>query len=129
MANAVSTQTILDGDRNVVVKLVGILDTSNESSVVKVDVANLAPVPTSLRLVKVGYSTSSQLTVVLYWEATADVPILTLYDSGEFEFCRFQGLPNNAGTGVTGNVKLATLGWASGTQTYSVVLEFQKIYS
>ena len=42
MADAVATQTIIDGDRNVVQKFTNVSDGSGESAVVKVDVSALA---------------------------------------------------------------------------------------
>ena len=42
MADAVATQIIIDGDRNVVQKFTNVSDGTGESAVVKVDVSALA---------------------------------------------------------------------------------------
>lgn len=126
MANVVTSQIIIDGDRNAVVKLTGVLDTSNESLATKVDPADFAPVPTQFRIDKITYSISSQLAVQLLWDATTDLIILPLTDS--FEICAkdYGGLQNNAGAGKSGKILLQTTGWASGTQTYTIILEMVK---
>lgn len=126
MANVVTSQIIIDGDRNAVVKLTGVLDTSNESLATKVDPADFTPVPTQFRIDKITYSISSQLAVQLLWDATTDLIILPLTDS--FEICAkdYGGLQNNAGAGKSGKILLQTTGWASGTQTYTIILEMVK---
>lgn len=126
MANALTSQTLLDNERNLVIKLVGILDTSNVASTVVVDVSALVPAATSVSLRKIQYSISDQLAVNLLWDATTDVAIVSL--TGREEICaeKFGGLTNNAGTGVTGDINLTTTGWASGIQTFTLILEMVK---
>jgi hypothetical protein len=126
MANARTEQIIIDGDRNVVVKCTGVLDTSNLAVVDIVLPSGLAPIPTLLRIDHIDYSISDQLEVQLFWKATADVLILPLAGRGRLSFWNFGGLQNNAGAGVDGTIRLSTTGWASGVQTYSIVLELVK---
>jgi len=130
MANATTEITLLDGDRNVVILANGVLDTSNVSPArTIVDVSTLLPLPTGIRLDKVTYSISSQLSVQLAWDATADVTALTMAGYGHFKFkCSgglFQPLPLAAGS--TGDLLLTTTGWASGIQTYSILIEAVKL--
>lgn len=127
MANTVTSQTILDGDRNLVMLFTGLLDTSNESRVVKVDASTFVPAATKIRIDKVQYSISSQLSLILDWDADTDVRFLALSGQGEIEACKFGGLQNNAGTGVTGDIALTTVGWASGSQSYTLLLEMTKV--
>ena len=56
MANVVNTQVLLDGKRNTVIKITGVLDTSNVSSTTIVDPANFTPVPTGFRIDHIDYS-------------------------------------------------------------------------
>lgn len=126
MANAVTNQTLVDGPRNLVVKLVGVLDTSNEAKALKVDISTYVPASTVVRIDKIFYNISSQLAVQLYWDATSDVVIVALVGYGTLDATKYGGLLNNAGTGVTGDIELATTGWASGTQTYTIILEMTK---
>ena len=127
MANVVTSQTILDGPRNLVILLTGVLDTSNEARTIKVDVSSYDPVPTKVRVDKIQYSIAGALQVLLDWDATTDVTFAVLSGQGEIEACKFGGLQNNAGAGVTGDIYLTTLGYSAGTVSYTVLLEMTKV--
>lgn len=131
MANAFTTQILVDGPRNAVVKITGILDTSNLASTTAIDLATLtqgstATAPTAVCIHHVDYSISDQLEVQLAWDATTDEVIMPLAGRGRLMFKDFGGLQNNAGVGKTGNINILTTGWASGIQVFSVVLEMVK---
>lgn len=127
MANTVTTQTLLDGPRNLVILLTGVLDTSDEARTIKVDVSSYDPVPTKVRVDKIQYSIAGALQVLLDWDATTDVTFAVLSGQGEIEACKFGGLQNNAGAGVTGDIYLTTLGYSAGTVSYTVLLEMTKV--
>ena len=127
MANTVTTQTLLDGPRNLVILLTGVLDTSNEARTIKVDVSSYDPAPTKVRVDKIQYSIAGALQVLLDWDATTDVTFAVLSGQGELEACKFGGLQNNAGAGVTGDIYLTTLGYSAGTVSYTVLLEMTKV--
>lgn len=123
MANSVAVQIMEDGARNAIVKLDGILDTSNEAVVTKITPASFSPLPTQFRIDKIRYTVSSQLVVQLQWHATANVVAYALAQGMEdLEFQDVGGLQNNSGAGKNGAIDLVTTGWTSGTQTYSIVL-------
>lgn len=124
MPDAVSSQTIVDGSRNVVIKLTSTSDGTGESAVKKVDVSALNGAPASVRINKVHYSVTGMVARLL-WDADTDVTILDLQGDGCLDFTGFGGLPNNAGTGVTGDIMLTTVGHTSG-DSYSIVLEMAK---
>lgn len=126
MANTVTSHTLIDGDRNLVMLFTGLLDTSNESRVVKVDVSTFVPAATKVKINKIQWIVSSQLTVILDWDATTPVRFLTLVGYDELCAKDFGGLQNNAGAGITGDIYLTTVGWASGSQAYSIILEMVK---
>jgi hypothetical protein len=126
MANAVTSHTILDGPRKLVMLFTGILDTSNEARVVKVDASTFDPAPTKIRIDKIDYSVSGTLKVVLDWDATTDVVFAALAGQGSICAEKIGGLQNNAGTGVTGDIALTTVGYASGTETYTLLVEMTK---
>jgi hypothetical protein len=126
MANSVTTQVLQDGPRFVSVLLTGILDTSNEAKNTKITLSTLDPLPADLSLEEIEYSISGSLKVILYWGATSDVPFMILFDCGEFCAEEFGLIPNNAGAGKTGDVKLATVGWSAGTETYTILARFRK---
>lgn len=122
MANSVAVQIIEDGARNAIVKLDGILDTSNEAVVTKITPASFSPTPTQFRIDRLDYSITQQLGVRLEWHATANVVAAALAGMSDDEYYPFGGLQNNAGAGKNGAIDLVTTGWASGVQTYSIVL-------
>ena len=127
MANVVTSQTLLDGPRNLVILLTGVLDTSNEARAIKVDVSTYDPAPLKVRVDKIQYSIAGALQVLLDWDATTDVAFAVLSGQGEVEACNIGGLQNNAGAGVTGDVYLTTLGWSAGTLSYTILLEMTKV--
>lgn len=126
MANALTTQILEDGHRNAIVKVVGVLDTSNLAATDIVDPANFSPLPTQFRINRLQYDVTSQLEVQILWDATADVVAATLAQYGEFDARDFGGLQNNAGAGKTGKIQALTTGWASGTQTFTIILTLAK---
>lgn len=132
MANVTNIQTLVDGPRNVVVKVTGILDTSDVTLATLIDPALLSAVdiagsvPTRLIIDKISYNIESGLAVNLYWDATTDILITSLASSGD-DICSYEygGLYNNAGTGVTGKILYSTQGWA-GTVSFNVILQCRK---
>ena len=131
MANSVTTQILEEGPRNIIMKIAGVLDTSDYAlntfvSMAAINQGGLGPTPTQVRIDHIDYSISDQLEIQLFWDATADVVILPLAGRGRMSFWNFGGLTNNAGTGKTGDVLIKTTGWTSGTQVFSVILECVK---
>ena len=131
MANSFTTQIIQDGPRNTVVKITGILDTSDQALTTAVDMSTLtqggtALAPSQVRIDFLDYSISDQLEVQLLWDATTDVVIMPLAGRGRLLFQNFAGMQNNSGAGKTGNILIKTTGWTSGTQVFMVTLELVK---
>lgn len=131
MANSFDIQILRDGPRNAVVKLTGVLNTSDLAQQVAVDITTLTqgltgPVAQQLRIDHIDYSIQDQLEVQLFWDATTPKEILPLAGRGRMSFWNFGGLQNNAGTGKTGNILLQTTGYTSGTQVFTVILEMVK---
>ena len=131
MTNSVTTQILEEGPRNVIVKIAGVLDTSDYSLNTAIDISTLnqggiGPTPTQLRIDHIDYSISDQIEVQLWWDATTDVIILPIAGRGRMTFWNFGGLTNNAGAGKTGNINIKTTGYSSGTQVFSVILEMVK---
>ena len=134
MADAVASQTILDGERLFIGKFTNISDGTGETGVVKIDVSTLARNASGLACngVKINkiWASTHGLEVQILWDATTDVfawmiPQQTFY---EMEFDCFGGLSNNAGAGVTGDV-LFTTADASAGDMYTIVLECIKTYA
>ena len=134
MADAVTSQTIADGERNVVMKFTNVSDGTGEAAVAKVDVSALASnsrgvACSEVRLMQVRYAVVG-MSVQMYFDATANVLLLEIAESsnGNLEFDDFGGIPNNSGSGKTGDILFTTVGHTSG-DTYMIVLEMIKIYS
>ena len=134
MADAVTSQTIQDGERNCIMKFTNVSDGTGESAVAKVDVSaltsNSAGVSCSeVRVLRVSHAIVG-MSVQLFLNATSNVLLMELAESsnGHMDFADFGGLPNNAGSGKNGDILFTTKGHSSG-DTYSITLEMVKVYS
>lgn len=134
MADAVTSQTIIDGERNCVMKFTNVSDGTGESAVAKVDVSALATNSrgvscSEVRVMRISHSVVG-MSVQLFLNATSNVLLMELAESsnGHMDFKDFGGLPNNAGSGKTGDILFTTKGHSSG-DTYSITLEMVKVYS
>jgi len=132
MADAVASQTIVDGPSFVALKLTNISDGTGESAVVKVDVSALeADSRTGLSCTDVNIERiwwqCIGMKVRILFDADTDVMAIELGEnqSGDHDYSIFGGLVNNAGTGKTGDVKFTTVGASSG-DTYTVILYMRK---
>ena len=125
MSNVVATQILVDGARNAVVKVTGVLDTSDVSMVAVVTPSDFTPTPTAFRIDRVTYSVEQGLAVRLWWDASTDLLIHSFTQSETGCWEGFGGLINNAGTGVTGDINLTTTGHTSG-DNYTIILEMVK---
>ena len=134
MSDAVTSQTIKDGERNCIMKFTNVSDGTGESAVAKVDVSalnsNSAGVSCSeVRVLRVSHAIVG-MSVQLFLNATSNVLLMELAESsnGHMDFADFGGLPNNAGSGKNGDILFTTKGHSSG-DTYSITLEMVKVYS
>ena len=132
MADAVATQILFQGDKQVVMKFTNNSDGTGETNVVKVDVSTLTPYQgqpcTAVQIDRIYFFTHG-LEVRLLWQATSNVTILTVPQNAAFrmDFDDFGGLNNNAGAGKTGNILFTTLD-ASAGDSYAVILYMRKLY-
>ena len=134
MADAVTTQTIIDGERNCVMKFTNVSDGSGESAVAKVDVSALAAnangkACSEVRIQRISHAIVG-MSVQLFFNASTNVLAMELAESsnGHMDFKYFGGIPNNAGSGKNGDILFTTKGHSSG-DTYSITLEMTKVYS
>tara|TARA_Y100001951_G_C11290917_1_gene272100 strand:+ start:671 stop:1075 length:405 start_codon:yes stop_codon:yes gene_type:complete len=133
MADAVTTQTIQDGQRKAVMKFTNVSDGTGESAVAKVDVSALqananGDACTSVTIQRIYWATRG-MGVNLFFDATSNVLItgLPADSTGDEYYDNFTGIPNNAGSGKTGDILFTTVGHSSG-DTYSIILELVKEY-
>ena len=134
MADAVTSQTIADGERNAVMKFTNVSDGTGEAAVAKVDVSALASnsrgvACSEVRIMQVRFALVG-MSVQLFFDATSNVLAFELAESsnGNLEFDEFGGIPNNSGSGKTGDILFTTVGHTSG-DTYMIILEMVKVYS
>jgi hypothetical protein len=134
MADAVASQTILDGERLFIAKFTNISDGTGETGVIKIDVSTLRPNASGnacngVKLNKI-FATTHGMEVRILWDATTDVFAWMIPQNSNYlmDLSSFGGIPNNAGAGVTGDV-LFTTADASAGDMYSIVLECIKTYA
>ena len=134
MADTVTTQIIEDGERNAVIKFTNVSDGTGESAVAKVDVSALAANSSGVscsevRVMRVSHAVVG-MSVQMFFDASSNVLLMELAESsnGHLDFRNIGGIPNNAGSGKTGDILFTTKGHSSG-DTYSIVLELVKVYS
>jgi len=133
MADAVTSQTLIDQDRVAIMKFTNISDGTGESAVLKVDVSALsAPagkVCSGVSIVRI-YASTEGMGVDVLWDATTDVIAMTLGPDQfyEYGFDDFGGIWNNSGAGKTGDIRFTTIGAASGDR-YTIILYMTKQYT
>lgn len=134
MADAVTSQTLLDGERLAIMKFTNISDGTGETAVTKVTASSLAAsnsgkACSGVTVTKIMFVCHG-MEVRMYWDATTDVPFFlsTVNTNYENDFSKIGGITNNAGTGKNGNIVFSTADASSG-DTYTVVLEMVKSYA
>jgi len=133
MADAVASQTLLDGERVAIMKFTNASDGTGETNVVKVNPASLAASNAGGACDAVTITKVTALThgmeVVMKWKATTPVIIETIPQNTNYQqdFEKIGGLINNAGTGKDGAITFTTLD-ASAGDAYTVILEMVKHY-
>ena len=134
MADAVATQTIQDGGRKAIFRFSNVSDGTGESAVTKIDVSALRTDPvtgkacTKVTIEKITYVTIG-MSVKILFDASTDVLAWQLNAdwADQLDFSEFNGIPNNAGSGVNGDIKFTTVGH-SNTDVYNVIMTVIKHY-
>ena len=85
MADAVTSQTIIDGERNCIMKFTNVSDGSGESAVAKVDVSALAANSegvscSEVRVMRVSHAIVG-MSVQMFLDATSNVLLMELAES------------------------------------------------
>lgn len=134
MADTVTSQVLLNGPRDLVMKFTNESDSTGESGVTKVDATstlyantvqgNVVVPGVHLKVTKVVYDIKGMGLRIL-WDATADTDMLVLGGYGTMDFKDIGGLQNPNNTGATGSILFTTVGAASGS-SYSVILYMTK---
>ena len=118
---AVVLHEIKDSDFEYIVKITT-TSTNSAASIVDVSAAEGAATDPRLSLVAASWSVSSQTDIL--WDATSNIVTLSVSGNGNYGHTHdMPSIPNNAGSGVTGDV-LLTNGSAS---VGYLVLKFRKV--
>lgn len=125
MAVQTTSQVLYDGNRNVVMQFTGVGDgMGDEVAAPKVRVADLTPIPSSVKVMKIHYDVTGGL-VQLLWAATENVPFLTLGVCDSIDYETIGGMTNGGGDTASGDILFSTLGFDAGS-TYSITIEMVK---
>ena len=133
MADAVTSQTLIDGPAHAVMKFTNVSDGTGESAVTKVDVSALEADQNGLAcsgvVIERIWWQCIGMKVQILWVASSDAFCIELGEnqSGNHDYTLFGGLPNNAGSGKTGDVNFTTVGHTS-ADTYTIILYMRKTY-
>jgi hypothetical protein len=134
MADAVNVTTIEDGERQVVVQLTNLSDSTGESKVTKIDVSALNPKSTGeacneLRIQEIWSQVYGFDGVQLWYDADTDV---VAFNAGvgwtHQDFTNVGGL-KMYGTNATGDILLSTLGTEASGDSYTIVIRAVKYYA
>ena len=135
MADAGATQTIQDGAQHAIFRFTNVSDGTGESAVTKIDVSGLTTNPvtgmscSSVSIEKISFSNIG-MGVKIYFDASTDVLVIQLPAdwADEFDFSDFSGIPDNAGSGATGDIQFTTVGHSSG-DSYTIIMTVVKHYT
>lgn len=124
MSVSATTQTLEQGPRNLSMHWTGLGDgAGNEENVVKVDVSNLTPACSTVKVMRIT-GTVAYGVVELYWDALVPKKFAELSGDVFLDFTRVGGLANNA-VGRTGDVLLSTVGFELNS-SYDLAIEMVK---
>ena len=133
MADAVTSQTLIDGGKQVVMKFTNVSDGTGESAVTKVDVSALSSsvdgdACTGVVIERIWWQCIG-MKVQILWDATTNAFCIELGEnqSGSHDYTVFGGLTNNSGSGKTGDLAFTTIGH-TGADTYTIILYMRKKY-
>ena len=138
MADAVTSQTIIDTEKRVVMKFTNLSDGNGESAVKKVDVSALTAHPdgtacSQVTIDQIWYDVGG-MRLAIYFAASTNALALTIGGSaaagnvqGHMDFRSFGGIKNNAGSGITGDIDFTTSGHTN-LDHYTIILEMRKSY-
>ena len=119
MANTVTKQTLVDGQRRLIVKVDIAGDgTGEETGTIIIDASTYSPAFTDCTI-KAVQTQIVGFTAKLLFDATTDVTALSVTDGvGSYGIsdiiAECGGIPNNAGEGKTGDILITTAGLGAG---------------
>ena len=134
MADAVNVTTIEDGERQLVVQLTNLSDSSGESKVTKIDVSALQAKSTGqacneIRIQEIWGSVHGFDGVQLFYDADTDVVAFSLGPDWTYQdFSKVGGL-KMSGPNATGDILLSPVGTEASGDSYTIVIRAVKYYA
>lgn len=124
MANTITKQILANGSKYYIVKITIVGDGSGEETATRLNTTS-GDMGTNPTLLEVETALSG-FSARLLWDATTDVMICQIPSDDSVKLC-FKGnpLPNNAGTGKTGDILITTSGLGNGDSGH-IILKVQK---
>ncbi len=143
--NLLDIQITHEGERNAIVKLTGVLDSSNISetpAIALTDFLNRADERigslTGFRVDLIEYVIANNLEVILEWQGTNPQQIYALAGRGRISSFNYGGfVPDKTRAGYNGNINLRTKNFVPAVdgegnlqvQNFTIVLELIKLYT
>jgi len=127
MADTVTTRTIVNSPKVVVLRLMNTSDGTGETNVTKMNIASFTnafgKTATYTTIDRIEYSVWGMTSVQLNWDHTVDDRIANLNgnDFGFMDWCKEGGHTDPRSAGGTGNIILSTQG-ATATGGYDITL-------
>lgn len=135
MANKVERQILLDGYRNAIVKLTGVLDTTDVAETpafAMLDFQNNDPYGrfVGFRVDRVEYSIGSGIEILLEWNSVGNPQQITpLAGRGKIDGWWHGGwVPDRTRAGYDGSINLKSSGFMAGKQNFAITVEMVKLY-
>jgi hypothetical protein len=119
-----TNRALHDGARNVVYEMTWLSTGTDEPMTVKVDVSELKPPCKAVKITRIEYNVAGGL-VRLWWDADDPAVIADLTGVGHFDYKHIGGMVSPLGAAATGDIKLSTLGFDSGS-SYTIKLSMKK---
>lgn len=136
MANITTSQILINGERNAVVRFTCLSDGTNENGVVKIDATKNGPFGAKIgaktfypnlkfRIEGISYDIKN-MGLRIQWEGQPNVDALVLGNVDDFDFRRWGGIPMAPELSFpTGNILFTTVG-AVANSSYTVLLRLLK---
>jgi|TARA_Y100000310_G_scaffold341630_1_gene441422 hypothetical protein len=133
MADAVSTTTIQDGERQLIVQLTNLSDSTGEAKVTKIDVSGLTTDSrgnscNEVRIQEVWAQVYGFDGVQLWYDADTDVVALNMNPGWTHQDFASMGGLKMYGTNANGDILLSTLGTEASGDAYEIVIRAVKYY-
>ena len=135
MANVLDRQITEEGPRNAVVKLTGVLDSSDALEAPAISLGDFTNNDQNLilkgfRIDLIEWSMSQPMEVQISWDSLNPQQVFPLAGRGRISATNYGGfLPDESRAGYTGNISLTTNGYIPGTvQNFTIILELVKLY-